>query len=70
MPSRPSAPISRSRSVGQRASSHAGGARAAISFCANVAAEADQVAFRLGEREVHGRILLDRPVQRLLVLVS
>ena len=35
MPSRPSAPISRSRSVGQRASSHASGARAAISFCAN-----------------------------------
>ena len=31
-----------------------------------LAAQADQVAFRLGEREVHGRILLDRPVQRLL----
>ena len=35
MPSRPNAPISRSRSVGHRASSHACGARAAISFCAN-----------------------------------
>src|SRR3954447_19375853 len=35
MPSRPSAPISRSKSVGQRASSHAAGARGAISFCAN-----------------------------------
>ncbi len=34
MPSRPNPPISRSRSVGQRASSHAIGARAAISFCA------------------------------------
>ena len=31
-----------------------------------LATEADQIAFRLGEREVHGRILLDRPVQRLL----
>ena len=35
MPSRPNAPISRSRSVGHRASSHATGARTAISFCAN-----------------------------------
>ena len=35
MPSRPNAPISRSRSVGHRASSHAGGARRAISFSAN-----------------------------------
>ena len=34
MPSRPSSPISRSRSVGHRASSHASGARCAISFCA------------------------------------
>ena len=34
MPSRPSAPISRSRSVGHTASSHAWGARGAISFCA------------------------------------
>ena len=34
-----------------------------------LATEADQIAFRLGEREVHGRILLDRPVQRLLSLV-
>ena len=34
MPSRPSSPISRSRSVGQRAASHASGARRAISFWA------------------------------------
>ena len=34
IPSRPSAPISRSRSVGHRASSHARGARVAISFWA------------------------------------
>ena len=31
-----------------------------------VTAEPDEVAFRLGEREVHARILLDRSVQRLL----
>ena len=34
-----------------------------------LATQADQIAFRLGEREVHGPILLDRPVQRLLVLI-
>ena len=69
MPSRPNAPISRSRSVGQRASSHASGARTRDLLLRELAAEADQIAFRLGEREVHGRILLDRPVQRLLLLV-
>ena len=52
--------------MGQRASSHACGARGAISFCAKSRQRPDQVAFRLGEREVHARILLDRPVQRLL----
>jgi hypothetical protein len=31
-----------------------------------VTAEADQIELGLGEREVHGPILLDRPVQRLL----
>ena len=34
-----------------------------------LAAEVDQIAFRLGEREVHAPILLDRPVQPLLVLL-
>ena len=54
MPSRPSAPISRRRSVGQRASSQASGARGAISRLGEVAAEADEVAFCLVEGEVHG----------------
>ena len=62
----PSSPISRSRSVGHRASSHASGRARRDLLLREVAAQADQVAFRLGEREVHGRILLDRPVQRLL----
>ena len=53
MPSRPRAPISRRRSVGQRASSQASGARGAISRSGEVATEADEVAFGLVEREVH-----------------
>ena len=53
MPSRPSAPISRSRSVGHRASSHASGRTRRDLLLRELAAQVDQVAFRLGEREVH-----------------
>ena len=53
MPSRPSSPISRSRSVGQRAASHASGARRAISFWAKSRQSAGEVALGLRQREVH-----------------
>ena len=53
MPSRPSSPISRSRSVGQRASSHACGRPGGDLLLGEVAAEADEVALGLGQREVH-----------------
>ena len=69
MPSRPNAPISRSRSVGHRASSHASGSTRRDLLLRELAAQVDQIAFRLGEREVHAPILLDRPVQPLLVLL-
>ena len=57
MPSRPSSPISRSRSVGHRASSHASGRPRGDLLLGEVAAEPDQLAFGFGEREVHGAIL-------------
>ena len=53
MPSRPSSPISRRRSVGHRASSHASGARARDLLLGEVAAQPDQLAFGFAEREVH-----------------
>ena len=64
MPRRPSPPISRSRSVGHRASSQASGARAGDLLAGEVAAQLDQFAFGSGELEVHRPILLDRPVQQ------
>ena len=54
-PSRPSAPISRSRSVGQTASSHAWGARGRDLLLRELPAQTGQVPFGLGEREVHRR---------------
>ena len=49
MPSRPSAPISRRRSVGHRASSQASGRPRGYFALGEVAAEADEVAFGLVE---------------------
>ena len=54
-PSRPNAPISRRRSVGQTASSHACGARVGDLLLREFSAQASQVALGLGEREVHRR---------------
>ena len=55
MPSSPSSPISRSRSVGQRASSHACGRAGGDLLLREVATEVDQVLFGFGEGEVHRR---------------
>ena len=63
MPSRPSSPISRSRSVSQRPSSQAIGARTAISFWANSRHSSTRSrSASVSEKSIDGSIL-DRPVQ-------
>ena len=75
MPSRPSAPISRSRSVGHRASSHASGRAAGDLLLREVAAEVDEIPLRFVEREVHGgptrlRVRWHRPRGRWAMKVA
>src|SRR3984885_12146885 len=61
MPRRPSAPISRSRSVGHRASSQAAGARGAISFCAKSRHSATSSrSGSLREKSIRGILWTDR----------
>ncbi len=54
MPEQAQRPISRSRSVGQRASSQAGRSPGGDLLLREVPAQLDQLALGLGEREVHG----------------
>ena len=63
IPSRPSAPISRSRSVGQRASSQACGARTAISRWANSRHRSVRSRSASVSEKSTGGSYLDRPVQ-------